>query len=318
MMNRKNASIVSPIHNQGVYNQGFTMIEVLIAIFITGVVGTAVFVSHQAQRKASAQVRQMAQMQQQARGVFTIMAEDFRLAGYNRIPETPDDQRLFGILGTSPLTLAYDFDRLSPNTQPSNLYPARCGGPEFTTGDKMRNEPFYSYSIMDQDADDNVTELGRQVFDLACGNRQEVLAENIEAVAFAFAIDNDGDGLLDRGDANGTTTSVIWAADTDGDGQLDTNLDLNGDGQINLDDQASEDTIGTGLPEGGLVSLDKVRAVRIWLLAHGEKDPRYTDTQTYVVGSNIFQAADFGHTNRRHLLVEHIVDCRNMWPPAQL
>lgn len=326
-----NSDSASPLSNQcgppPSGNRGFTMIEVVIALFITAVVGSAIFISYQAQQRAGARVRQMADMQQQMRGAFTIMAEDIRLAGYNREPDNPADQ--FGILDiNNKLTLAYDFDRLRPNAAnaavTNNIYKSRCDDATFpSTGDGVFNEPAYSYFLSDPSG--GSTNLLRQVIDPQCeeGNVMEILAENIEEVAFAFAFDNDGDGLLDRGpDVNGTS-AVIWAVDTKGDNKLDTNLDLNGDGQINTKDiNSSDGKIGVVLQSPAPISVppDKIRAVRIWLLANSDPDPRYADSRTYVVGRNVYDARTFSAARRmkRRLLMDYIVDCRNMWPPAQM
>lgn len=315
---------------------GFTIIEVIIAMFMTAVVGTAVVMSHQSQQKASMQVRQMAEMQQQIRGVFALISEDIRLAGYNRVPGDPNP--VFGILdvrsyalpegsadigeavaGASPaLWLAYDFDRLRPNQDANANYTARCSSAPFpTTGNGTADEPSYAYLLFDEVAGDGITELGRDVYDNDCGNSRDVLAENIEAIGFAYAFDNDGDNFLDNADG-----VVYWAVDTGTDNKLDTNLDSNMDGLINLDDADSNSTdavIGAPLPNGITVSVDKIRAVRIWLLATAEPDRHFQDTKTYLVGNKIIDMTDSANhakhpPNQRRLLMEHIVDCRNMWP----
>lgn len=323
--------------------QGYSLVELLIAIVITALVGGAIATNYIVQQRAATKVRQMAYIQQQIRGVFYIMAEDIRLAGYNRIPEAPDSQRNFGILdiqsydipdnddsltaqtGGSPiLQLAYDYNRLRPNSQANSNYAPRCAGApaEPTTGNGQPDEPYYAYLLFDEGGD-GITELGRRVYDDICGDTTEILAENIEAVGFAYAFDNDGDNLLD---VIPGTTHPFWAVDTNNDNTLDTNLDVNMDGLINIDDADSESTdpvIGTPLPGGVQISVDKIRAVRIWLLAGSGKDPRYEDTNTYVVGNHIIDMTDTAnHTrhapNRRRLLVDHVLDCRNMFPADRM
>lgn len=315
---------------------GFSFVELIIAMFMTAVVGTSVVMSHQTHQKASRQVRQMAQMQQQVRGVFALISEDIRMAGYNRIPGNPNP--LFGILdvrsyalptgsealgspvatGNPSLWLAYDFDRLVPNAISNSAYGPRCSGAPYpTTGNGDADEPSFAYLLFDEVAGDGTIELGRDVYDDVCGNSRDILAENIESIGFAYAFDNDGDHFLDG--ANG---EVYWAVDTDSDNLLDTNLDRNLDGLIDLDDadaNATVPTIGAPLPGGMTVGVDKIRAVRIWLLATAEPDKDFRDAKTYVVGRRIIDMTDTAnHTrhwpNRRRLLMEHIVDCRNMWP----
>ncbi len=323
-------------HSSGGNSAGFTLIELVIAMFITTVVGISVVMSHQSQVKASMQVRQMAEMQQQIRSVFALMAEDIRMAGYNRVPGNPNPD--FGILdvrayaipvgsedigspvagGSPSLWLAYDFDRLCPNEQANSAYGPRCAGASFpTTGNGVADEPSYAYLLFDEVSGDGTVELGRDVYDSDCGDSRDVMAENIESIGFAFAFDNDGDNFLD-----GVNGAVYWAVDTGTDNKLDTNLDSNMDGLIDLDDVDSNSTdaaVGTPLPGGMTVSVDKIRAVRIWLLATATPDRHFRDFKTYVVGNRIIDMTDSANhaqhpPNQRRLVMEHIVDCRNMWP----
>ena len=84
-------------------------------------------------------------------------------------------------------------------------------------------------------------------------------------------------------------------------GDIDADDDTNGDDVINKDDA------GTLLPTP--VDLDKIVAVKIWLLAKtGHTDRNYTSANTYVVGNKIMTIND---KNRRFLLTT-TVKCRNM------
>ena len=93
------------------------------------------------------------------------------------------------------------------------------------------------------------------------------------------------------------------------------NLDGNDDGDIDADDDTNGDDVidaddaGTALPTL-FVDLDKIVAVKIWLLAKtGHRDRNYTSANTYVVGNRIMDKNDDG--NRRNL-VTTTVKCRNM------
>lgn len=339
-------------------SQGFTIIELLIAMVMTAILGGAVLANYVVQERAGTQVRQVAQMQQQLRGAITVMAEDIRLAGYNREPGNPNPE--FGILsvqrwsicdetqtptldidGTESIWLAYDYDRFRPNMESNPLYAEeiygqhRCSGaPVVTTANKTADEQLYAYRLFD-DSGDGILELVRDVYDSSCGtavqyspingvpyNRQ-VVAENVEAIAFAYAIDADNDGQLDE--QNGQT---VWAMDLDGnDNLLDTNLDTNGDGLITEEDAGEDDFIDStdnlygALVPTTTVSVDKIRAVRIWLLASSSPNPQYSDEKTYVVGDRIIKPVTMSAAfppNRRRSLMVHTVDCRNMWPQNQM
>ncbi len=146
-----------------------------------------------------------------------------------------------------------------------------------------------------------VADNNLQRFDVD-NNAWLTVVENIEALGFAYAFEDDG--------------NIIWAIDADDsdtDERLNVKLDGNDDGAID----ASDDTNGDGLIDdndaGTLlpapVDLDKIVAVKIWLLAKtGQSDRRYSRSETYVVGNRIMPRND---QNRRNL-VTTTVRCRNM------
>ena len=89
--------------------------------------------------------------------------------------------------------------------------------------------------------------------------------------------------------------------DGNDDGVIDASDDSNNDGQIDDND--------AGTPLSTPVELDKIVAVKIWLLAKtGQSDRRYTGSETYVVENRIMEKND---QNRRSL-VTTTVKCRNM------
>jgi type IV pilus assembly protein PilW len=121
----------------------------------------------------------------------------------------------------------------------------------------------------------------------------------------------DGDGVLDTYNAGGND-QVIWAVDSDGDNYLDKNLDTNGDGNIDEND-------GPGLGGNGLiggtnispVSIQDIRAVRIWMLARTEyEDNSFLNTKTYTVGNKVITP----NNNLRMRLLVTNVRCRNIGP----
>ncbi len=133
----------------------------------------------------------------------------------------------------------------------------------------------------------------------------QIAAYDIEAVGFAYAFDDDDDGELDQS-AGG---NIIWAIDSNlGDNKLDTLLDTDDNGIID-----ENDTEG-GANLSGQVDLDKIRAVRIWLLARTRYPIKgHTDNQTYVVGANHRDPSDPDWDPRRkRVLLTTTVYCRNM------
>jgi type IV pilus assembly protein PilW len=163
----------------------------------------------------------------------------------------------------------------------------------------------FSYSLYDYPTanPDGALDLARKY-----GARRQLMAKNIEGLGFAYAFDvaGDGDNLLDT-DMNG---HVIWAIDSDGDNDLDVNLDEDNDGDITLHDSAAGKDLSHA-DNGALadVPVSDVRAVRIWLLAKGNRgDPHGINRTTYVVANQRITPDD-GLTRR---LLKTTVRCRNM------
>jgi type IV pilus assembly protein PilW len=133
----------------------------------------------------------------------------------------------------------------------------------------------------------------------------QIVAYDIEAVGFAYAFDDDGDGALDQSGGG----NIIWAVDSNlGDNKLDKFLDTDDDGTID-----ENDTEG-GANLAGQIDLVDIRAVRIWLLARTRQPVKgHTDDQTYSVGANHRGPADGDWDPRRkRVLLTTTVYCRNM------
>ena len=146
----------------------------------------------------------------------------------------------------------------------------------------LDSNELFSYSIYDSGSTMAVgnLDLGRKV---GAGVRR-LLAEGIEALGFAFAFDEDEDNQLDTAGGN-----VLWGYDSNGDNVLDTNI------------------AGGGLPV--LVDMDRIRVVRIWLLARTRGTVSNRDTDTYFIATRTAPAFNDYH---RRILLESTVKCRNM------
>jgi type IV pilus assembly protein PilW len=130
------------------------------------------------------------------------------------------------------------------------------------------------------------------------GGAGEVLAENIynsggePGFAIAYAFDADRDGCLDTVDGS-PSGDIIWAMDSDDDNDLDLRM-------------VSPTNWVALAPD---VSPEAIKAVRIWLLAQGDRpDSSYHDNNTYVVGRNAITTDD----RIRRRLLSCIVKCRNL------
>ena len=134
----------------------------------------------------------------------------------------------------------------------------------------------------------------------------QTVAYDIEAVAFAYAVDDDLDGELDL-TPNG---HIQWIFDSnDGDNTLDQWVETVDDGVIDTADDEGGQNKG-----GPQVAANRIRAVRIWLLACTRQPIKgHTDNRTYAVGPLRRGPADGNWDPRRkRVLLTATVYCRNM------
>jgi hypothetical protein len=138
------------------------------------------------------------------------------------------------------------------------------------------------------------------------GSGRSSIGEGIEALGLAYGFDMNGDGELDKTVSN----NEIWAVDLDNDGYLDTNLDTNDDGKINSQDDTDNNGIINGTSLSNVVPLEKVKAVKIWILGRSlKKYSKIAGNKTYVIGRKVLSAANDGYSRS---FLEYTVKLRNM------
>jgi prepilin-type N-terminal cleavage/methylation domain-containing protein len=287
--------------------EGFTLIEVMIALSIIGIVMGSVYSVMDSQRKAASMQSEAVDMQQSVRSALYYMEREIRLAGY---PSDPARVTGTGIIEAGPghIRVAMDiFDGIDNNADgqidewnenesspPGTLY-NNGTVTEFNEDITYGFEPAYDalgVGLVDAGksppgTDPGAAPLGRADFNkppLPAALKYYDLAESIEAIGFAYAFDNDNDGQLDTGVPGG---AIIWAVDTNGDGLLDRNLDTNGDGVIDVTDAPAGVALATPVP------IANIRAVQVWLLARSKhKIPEHRETRTFIVGNKRIVAND--------------------------
>lgn len=288
-------------------SRGFTLVELLVAMAITGVVIGGIWQVYRAQKRTAASQGQVSSLQQNLRVAVYQMKRDIRMAGYD-----PTQSRNFGftfigfrdindnanVAGNSALTITGDDDG---DGDPAD-------GDEDGVVDATET---ISYSLYDHPVGnpDNFTDLARNA-----GAGRQLLAENIAAIGIAYAHDMDDNGQWDTYlDATGTAQTV-WAIDSNNDGLLDRHLDVNLDGVI---DELDGPTGGVGTPNENIagralpvtVPASRIRAVRIWLLAQSRnRDEAYLDLNTYTIGRQIITPRD----NLWRRSQEIVIPCENM------
>ncbi len=314
---------------------GFTLVELMVGMVVGGLVATAIMSAYITTAKHINAQRDVAEMHMNQRGSIEDMELQIRMAGYD--PQAPMARNLFGIT---------DVRRYQIQDEMTVPAASAAGSPaltlvydEFSTvsadGSLDVNDSFISYRLIDEN-NDGLFELAR---DIELGDNsglilpREILAENIHAIGFAYAVDDDGDGELDTIPANDPNGRIIWAVDSDNDNVLDANLDVNNDGSIDLaDDSNGDDVIDKNDAGAGKIAttypLTSIRAVRIWLLARAEKlQDDYVDKdksdlsqdRKYLVGDRIYTAKatvadpakEFHHSLKVRLMAR-TVECRNL------
>jgi type IV pilus assembly protein PilW len=153
---------------------GFTLIEILIALAITGVVMAGIYSTYASQQKAYIAQEQVAAMQQNLRAAMYYMVREIRMAGCDPT-ETSDAGIVVANKNSIQFTLDIDDD-------------TGTGDPDGDTGDA--NEDI-TYSLDDND-DDGDNDLERN---------NHLVAENIDAIDFVY-LDEDGDQLPYDGAGN--------------------------------------------------------------------------------------------------------------------
>jgi type IV pilus assembly protein PilW len=288
---------------QGNKQKGFTLVELLVVIAVSGILSAVIFTTYTINQGALEAQTQVSDVQQNVRSAMLLITRDMRMAGYDPLDSWKKGmtwgfteigyRKIDGVTKSAdpPVAASYSYVTLSGDMDGD-------GGAALTAGDQI------TYSIVDLDNDGSV-DLVRTIN----AGTPQLLADNIFAMGIAYAYDNDGDNNLDTYVDDDGVKQIIWAIDTDSNGWLDHNLDRNNDGKINEEDEEGSTgrIVGVAIPT--VIQNTRIRAARIWLLGRSVRaDNNFTDTKTYVVGRQVIKTND----KFRKRLFESIVKCRNM------
>lgn len=244
-------------------NKGFTLVELMISVAIASVVTGAIYMAYRSQQESFVAQEQVGTIQQNLRAGMLVMTKETRMAGYN-----PD-----GVIPAPTITAAAN----------DSITFQRDDG----TGTGTNDAYIYSLDIANSALDRDFN-----------GGGGQMVCENIDALGFAYAYDDDGDGELDKWGG-----SVIWAIDSDDDGDLDLNLDTDSNGIIDINDNPA----GTAINPN--VALTSIRSVKLWILGRaGREDDHFSNNNTYVLSDQRVTPND---TFRRRLFTT-TVRCKNM------
>ena len=270
-------------------HNGFSLIELMIAMAISTVVGLLIYQVHSRQQKSHVAQQLSVEMQQNLRAAMSFVRREIRMAGYD-----PAESSGAGIQTAGAGSIGFSLDLNGDNTTTDQNESLTYG---FTSGDVDGNGV----------ADSGALSLMRQ--DAGGTPSTSEIAYDIRAIAFAYAFDHDDGDPDDQLDTSGG--NVIWAFDADGDGLLDTALDSNRDGIVDTDDIAGGSPLtGPPLFLPSNLPINRIRAVRVWVLARTRFPLRgFSDNETYVVGVQRVTPGD----NYQHCQVVDTVICRNLF-----
>lgn len=281
---------------------GFTLVEVLVAGAVASILGLAIVANYIMQSKSYDIQREMTGMQQNLRAAMYLLSNDIRNSGRDSLRTGR-----YGIQNITCSNVDADDANGYPGLTLTNLLD--------TDGDGMANAGqmrmvLYQVTDLDGDGRRELRRCQENPGDPPCGapnlNNWQVVMDGIEDIGIAYAYD-DGSGDLARFGGNANAPE-IWAIDTDNDNRLDTNLDTNGDGDIDAGDNLT-------VKLNPAVPMSEIRAVRIWLLARSTGRVRnYVDDNTYVLGRKQLKMTDAANAGRRvfrHLMLESVVALQN-------
>lgn len=278
---------------------GFTLVELMIALVVSSVTVGAVYSVYTVQQRHFRNQQLVLTAQQNLRGALMVIEQELRMLGYD-----PEDSGGFGLVDVRRYNVNHAGE-LNIDGQPVLFYTYDLdedGGLDKSAKGRNKEHPKFRISDVHND--------GRICLTWDNGSGRRPLAENIQAIAFAYAVDVDADGYCDRW-AGGP--HLIWAVDSNNDNLLDTHIDTNSDGVIDEKDDANGDNridMADGCALNPQVHLDRVKAVRVWVLAATTRPLQGSrDSRKQVVGDRIFVPPDDG---LKRLVLQTRVQFRNL------
>ena len=169
-------------------DSGFTLVEVLIAMFISLLVAAALATAYQTNQRVKTAQDQVVEMQQNLRGAFFVLQRELRMAGLDRL-ETAEA----GIVTATRNGITFTQD-IDPAGDPMGTPPTWPGD-----GKKIKNPPDVAGEMVrftfqpgvdannDGQADNGVVPLQRDIFDGPGGATNPIaIIDNLAALEFCY------------------------------------------------------------------------------------------------------------------------------------
>ena len=273
--------------------EAYTLIELMIGMTISLIVLSSVYSIYTSQQRLYRKHQLVIESQQNLRSAMIIVEQQLRMAGYD-----PNDSGKFGITDVR----RYDMVGTSPNSKgkPAVSFLRDVNENGSFDGGKEK----CSFSIRKDNKN------GRTYLAWNMGSGRFPLAEDIQEIGFAYAVDMDQDGFPDVSQG---TKQVRWFVDSDNDNLLDLDLDTNRDGLVDEQDDVDGDGIISKKDSQTIckpIVLNKIKLIRIWMLAVAPVSIQgFDDRRKYCIGDRIIDPASDG---LYRIACETIVDCRNL------
>ena len=260
-------------------NQGFTLIEILIATAISGLIISAIYVTFSLQEKSQINQQEIIDVQQNIRAAMCIMVNEIRIAGYQR---NINRDNSIGILEAKPGKIHFTMDI--------------AGGDD---------------DNVDNDGDGKIDESDEYKWS------DGIIDDENENITFAFKDedDADSDGIVDNGgvatlcretrslnDKGSVTTSGLQPMADNIQAICFTYFDKHGN---------NADYDKDGIVD---IELNKIRSVRIAILGRTKTSlDEFDDTTTYDLdGDGIADIIPPANDKFRRRILVTIVKCRNL------
>jgi len=271
--------------------EGFTLVELLIGMVAGILLLGSLYIIFKAQLKSYNLQSQYIGMQNNIRIALTSMAKEIRMAGY--------DPKGTAFSSASPIQIAkeYEFSFAYDKNQDGVIEPNEVITYQLKSTDDTDNNGI---------ADNGATMLIRKV-----GTNSQPLADDVEAIGFAYAFTENTDNNQLAYNSTGINKNIYWCIPYNG---YWYNLDINDDGLINKLDDINNDNIIDIANTNKPVVYNNIRAIKIWLLIRSEHpDESFIDNNSYIVGKYIITPKN-NDTDKhyRHWLLTITVKLRNM------
>ena len=178
-------------------NAGFTLVEVLIALAISGILLGGVYTQFTSQQASYLAQDQVVEMQQNLRAGISYMTQELRMAGYD-----PYSAGTAGIKTANPTSVVFTYVADDDGLDNDNA----DGDNDTSTGaDETGELQTVTFDLYDA-YDDGDKDIGRQV-----GGIKRAIAENIENLEFRY-LDADGAVVTDPNDIKTVQISILARA----------------------------------------------------------------------------------------------------------